>query len=454
VIAADQPTTRSAPAAWQPGYRLGDGCTIKHGYAFQSSQMTTAGAEDLPIIVNIGNFKYTGGFRFDSTKIQRYFGPLPDGFTLKPGDVLVVMTCQTPKGEILGVPGRIPCDGRTYLHNQRMGLVQITDPEALDLGFLYYLFLSPALNSHLCATATGAKILHTAPTRIEAYRFSRPPLPVQRKIAAILSAYDDLIENNTRRIAVLEEMAHALYREWFVELRFPGHEQVGMVESEIGPIPEGWQVRQLAEVAEVNGRSLRNGHAPDEIAYVDIASVSPGRIDKIERMPFASAPSRARRIVRHGDIIWSAVRPNRRSYSLILNPPPHLIVSTGFAVITPVALPYTYLYHALTTDDFVGYLTNHATGAAYPAVAAKDFEEASALVPPRPLADRFHDLTEPLLLERHNLIAQSEVARRTRDLLLPKLVSGEIDVSRLAIGAGRPSSPMEGPAKAGRKEVR
>ena len=76
-----------------------------------------------------------------------------------------------------------------------------------------------------------------------------PPLPTQRKIAAVLSAYDDLIENNTRRIKILEEMASAIYREWFVEFRFPGHEGVEMVESELGLIPQGWEVKQLGEVA-------------------------------------------------------------------------------------------------------------------------------------------------------------------------------------------------------------
>jgi type I restriction enzyme S subunit len=93
----------------------------------------------------------------------------------KPGDVLIVMTCQTPKGEILGIPGRVPNDGRTYLHNQRMGLVKIIDYQKVDLGFLYYLFLSSGFNAHLFGSATGAKILHTAPSRIENYHFCRPP---------------------------------------------------------------------------------------------------------------------------------------------------------------------------------------------------------------------------------------------------------------------------------------
>jgi type I restriction enzyme S subunit len=395
--------------------------------------MTTESMEELPIVVNIVNFQYTGGFRFESTKVQRLKGPVPAEHTLRPRDVLVVMTCQTPKGEILGIPGRIPDDGRRYLHNQRLGLVQVRDPDTLDLGFLYYLFLSPALNAHLFATATGAKILHTAPSRIEAYRFSLPPLPAQRKIAAILSAYDDLIENNTRRIAILEEMARSLYREWFVNFRFPGCEHSEGEEPQNEVLPRGWRIARLADIAGVNSSSVRPASAPDEICYVDISSVSTGKIDNIERVKFESAPSRARRKVVHGDIIWSTVRPNRKSYSLIIEPETNMIVSTGFAVISSRDVPFSYLYHVLTTEDFVAYLTNHATGAAYPAVLAKDFENARIVVPPSPLLARFNEVVEPMILSRHVLLRRNEVLRRTRDILLPKLISGELDVSALDI---------------------
>jgi type I restriction enzyme S subunit len=260
-----------------------------------------------------------------------------------------------------------------------------------------------------------------------------PPLPTQRKIAAILSAYDDLIENNTRRIAILEEMAQALYREWFVHFRFPGYEQVAMVDSELGLIPEGWEVVKLASIAAVNAASIRGDEFPEQINYVNISSVSTGRIEKIEPMALEDAPSRARRIVGHGDIIWSTVRPNRKSYCLILDPVPNMIVSTGFAVITARQVPYTYLYHALTTDEFVAYLTNNATGAAYPAVNTGDFENADVLLPAGEPMQTFHNIVVNLFDEKQNLHKRNEVLRRTRDLLLPRLISGEVDVSELEI---------------------
>jgi type I restriction enzyme S subunit len=278
--------------------------------------------------------------------------------------------------------------------------------------------------------AHGTKRLQT--DRFLAVPVSLPNLPMQRRIASILSAYDDLIENNTRRIAILEEMARRIYEEWFVRFRFPGHDQVQKVASELGLIPEEWRVGSLGEAAAINARSIRPADAPLEILYIDIASVVPGAITQKQPYRFSEAPGRARRVVGHGDVIWSCVRPNRRSYALILQPEPALIASTGFAVLSAKSVPYSYLYFAVTTDDFVGFLTNHATGAAYPAVTASTFEAAPFLIPEEEVADQFHAVVAPMLDLSETLKRKNTNLRATRDLLLPKLISGELDVSTLS----------------------
>jgi type I restriction enzyme S subunit len=278
--------------------------------------------------------------------------------------------------------------------------------------------------------AHGTKRLQT--DRFLAVPVSLPNLPMQRRIASILSAYDDLIENNTRRIAILEEMARRIYEEWFVRFRFPGHDQVQKVASELGLIPEEWRVGSLGEAAAINARSIRPADAPLEILYIDIASVVPGAITQKQPYRFSEAPGRARRVVGHGDVIWSCVRPNRRSYALILQPEPALIASTGFAVLSAKSVPYSYLYFAVTTDDFVGFLTNHATGAAYPAVTASTFEAAPFLIPEEEVADQFHAVVAPMLDLSETLKRKNANLRATRDLLLPKLISGELDVSTLS----------------------
>jgi type I restriction enzyme S subunit len=178
----------------------------------------------------------------------------------------------------------------------------------------------------------------------------------------------------------------------------------------------------------VNPSSIKRGQEPETINYVDIASVSTGQIDKIEEVAFIDAPGRARRIVQNGDVIWSCVRPNRKSHSLIINPLPNLIVSTGFAVLRSRDVPFTFLYQAVTTEEFVGYLTNHATGAAYPAVVSGDFENAIIVKPPQAILDSFHQLTNDAFYLRQNLQAKNANLRQTRDLLLPRLVGGEVAV--------------------------
>ena len=304
-----------------------------------------------------------------------------------------------------------------------------TPKESYDLRFMYYLLAHLDLRRY----AGGAAQPLMTQTVIKGLRARIAPLPTQRKIAAILSAYDDLIENNARRIGILEEMARLLYREWFVDFRFPGHESVAMVDSPLGPLPEGWALSKLGTVADTNAVTLRPASAPDAIHYVDIKSVSPGRIDKVEPMLFREAPGRARRVVAHGDTIWSSVRPNRRSYCLILLPAENLIVSTGFTVIAARHVPYSYLYCAVTTDEFVGYIVGRTTGAAYPAVTAADFESATVLLPPPEILDSFHDTVADMLSLCDGLHRQNSNLRQTRDLLLPRLISGEIDVTDLDI---------------------
>lgn len=250
-----------------------------------------------------------------------------------------------------------------------------------------------------------------------------PDAQVQDRIANILSAYDDLIENNQRRMALLEEAARQLYREWFVRLRFPGHEHTRITNG----VPEGWDRKRLSDVADVNRQSLSSTY-DGEIDYIDISSVTPGSINETTHFDFKDAPSRARRVVKHGDIIWSCVRPNRKSYAVIWQPASNLIASTGFAVITPTGVPTSFLFQATTTDQFVGYLENHARGAAYPAVVASDFERAEVLAPRPALLSEFDSAAEPFLAQANTLRSQNQKLRAARDLLLPRLMNGEIAV--------------------------
>jgi len=291
-------------------------------------------------------------------------------------------------------------------------------------GFYFDYFRSPIGRSRIRAIVSGATVKGIRGSDLRLIKVHVPPLNEQIAIRAVVAAYDDLIETNRRRIALLEESARLLYREWFVHLRYPGHTRSNACQA----LPPGWRIRPLGEVVAVNRVSLSSQDKPDEIRYIDIASVETGSVLATTKMPFTDAPGRARRKVQHGDVIWSCVRPNRRSYALLWQPHADILVSTGFAVLTAGDVPFSYLYFATTSDEFVAYLTNRATGAAYPAVKARDFEEAPLLCPTPELLQDFHASCLPMLELRSTLMEQNAKLTEARDALLPKLMSGEIQV--------------------------
>lgn len=255
-------------------------------------------------------------------------------------------------------------------------------------------------------------------------------LATQQKIAAILSAYDDLIANNQRRITLLERMAEDIYREWFVRLRFPGHEQVKIEKG----VPLGWRFADLSEMASINSSSLKKDSNVERIQYIDISAVTTNHIAELTEMALADAPGRARRLVRHGDVIWSSVRPANRAYSLIYEPPNNLVASTGFAVISPKPeIPFTFINFAVTSDSFVEQMAMVAKGAAYPATSFDDFGKAKVLRPSADLLMRFHRLCEPMFKRRHQLQETNSALTKQRDTLIPRLISGKLAVDALDI---------------------
>lgn len=341
-----------------------------------------------------------------------------------PGDL--IFTQRGTIGQVGLIPRTSPFS-RFVISQSQMKLTP--DPEKADAVFLYHYFSSPDTVVAIKNLAFSAGVPHINLDILRNFEIQLPPLLVQQRIAAVLSAYDSMIENNLRRIEILEEMARTIYRQWFVEFRFPGQPRAPRSSTQGRTAPKGWALKKLSEIASVNRAKISARSAPSELHYIDISSVSPGRIDHITSYPFSAAPGRARRVVQHGDVIWSCVRPNLKAHALIMRPRPDTIASTGFAVLTAERVPFSFLHLATTTDDFVSYLTNHATGAAYPAVTAKTFADATFLVPPTALLREFDDLANPMAEQIAVLQDQARTLRFTRDLLLPLLLSGQISLS-------------------------
>lgn len=330
---------------------------------------------------------------------------------------------------------------------------RILQSDVLNPRYLKYYFDSSAFQAILAAWGgSGSTRAYLGITKQLDLPIAVPSIDTQRAIADVLGALDAKIVQNRRTAWALERLARALFRAWFVDfepvrakaegaISFPAMPQhvfdalpTDFVESEIGPVPEGWWPTRLGDCCEINKRSVRKDEVTGEIEYVDITSVSVGRLDAVQRVSFEEAPSRARRRVAHGDTIWSCVRPNRRSYLFMHSPAANLIVSTGFVVLSPSYFGPSYLHQLVTQSEFVDYLVANADGSAYPAVRPEHFASAPALRPPTDVLQAFELATMPA----RDLIASTERESRNlaglRDYLLPRMVSGRV---RVRLGSDR-----------------
>ena len=391
--------------------QLGDAFTIKHGYAFKSLHFGGTGHH---LVLTPGNFHEPGGFRLRPGKDRFYTVEPPEDFILEPGDLIVAMTEQ---GEgLLGSGAIVPSEG-SFLHNQRIGLIENLDETKLDKGFLYRLFNSPSVRGQIRATASGTKVRHTAPKRIYSVKVHVPHVSEQRQISATLAAYDDLIENNQRRIALLGEAARLLHREWFVHFHFPGHEHVKITDG----LPEGWERRTLVELADVV-----MGQSPKSQFYNDICEGLPfhqGVTDYgfrfVSHRTYSSAVTK---IAEAGDILVSVRAPVGR----INITRDKIVLGRGLAAIRSRTGQQSFLFYALKNhffaEDIIG------TGAIYAATNKKELEGQVFLDPPQSLLQAFKEQANAIDKQIACLTSQNEKLAQARDLLRPRLMKGEIAV--------------------------
>lgn len=311
-----------------------------------------------------------------------------------------------------------------------------------DVDFLYYSLCTRRSElKNLGSVGTRTPILNKS--RFEDLSLPLPPLPVQRTIAGILSAYDDLIETNTRRIAILEEMAQALYREWFVNFRFPGRERCRMVESALGTIPEGWRVAKLGDVARLcRGRSYSGSELVDDggMPFLNLKCIERGggfRYDGIKRYV---GPHKESQLARPGDIIMAVtdMTQERRIVARAARVPttgePESVISMDLVRIAPESdIPRDYLYSMLRWSSFADEVKQHANGVNVLHLHPDRIGDFRFSLPPTELGCKYAGITSDMFDTMDVLRLQNANLRLTRDILLPTLVSGEVNVEQLDI---------------------
>jgi len=332
----------------------------------------------------------------------------------EPGTLCITIAANIAETAILGIRGCFPDSVIGFIAN----------PAKADVRFVkYYIDL---IKLDMQQVSHGTTQDNLSLDKLLRFDFVVPHVEEQRKIAAILSAYDDLIENNLGRIKILEEMAQGLYREWFVKLRFPGHKKVRLVASPLGKVPEEWEVVTLSTVV-----NFAKGRKPVEIRKEPIAGdVRLLLIDALRGgEPQFTAPTRL-------------VIADTRDTIMVMDGGSSCEVTQGFSgavgstlgrfrTTKPDRLSPHALYRFLEekADEF----KSKNIGAAIPH-ANKDYILTQMIpLPPQPIALGFHDYLEPIQSTIDILKAKNLTLRRTRDLLLPRLISGGLDVSEMDI---------------------
>lgn len=411
--------------------QLGDVMDVKHGYAFKSEFFADSGEY---ILLSPGNCQESGGLKLKGDKEKYYTGEFPPEYLLNEGDMLVVMTDLINSAPILGGSFLIPESNR-FLHNQRLGLVQITDDRRIDKSFLYYLLNTHNYRAQVRGSASGATVRHTAPGRIKECKVKVPrDVTYQRKVGEMLSAYDGLIQINQRRIELLEEATRQLYREWFVRLRFPGHEHSRLVNG----LPEGWRSAPLSEITSKigSGSTPRGGEASyqaDGITLIRSLNVYDDRFndDGLAFISESQADALASVTVEPRDILLNitgasvarcCMAPERYLPARVNQ---HVMI---IRVDPDKADPF-FVHAAINSDERKRQLLSYSKKGSTREALTKDmiggFEITLAS---DALTDQFSQFADESFRQREILALQNQKLTAALDLLLPRLMSGEIAV--------------------------
>lgn len=353
----------------------------------------------------------------ESEKLNKYL--------LQEGDIVIARTGATT-GYAKHVRNAPKCVFASYL-------VRIRVRGGVCDRYVGYVVESDEYKRFVQATWGGAAQPNANAQVLTSYHVPLPPLPTQRKIASVLSGYDGLIENNLRRIEILEEMAQALYREWFVKFRFPGHEEVRFVDSPLGGIPEGWEVKPLGDVAEQVRDSVKPDTVDPDTPYLGLEHL-PRRSIALADWGCAGDVQSTKLLFRRGDILFGKIRPYFHKVGIA---PLDGLCSSDTIVIRPRQAAFGgVVLGCVSSEEFVNHASATSQGTKMPRANWDVLVKYAVPVPPDPILGQFEGFMTDAVSQIHNLVFRNRRLRETRDLLLPKLISGELDVSDLDISTG------------------
>lgn len=363
-------------------------------------------------------------------------------YKLEPDDIVLAM--DRPWIEAGLKYAWIKKNDPTCLLVQRIS--RLRGKNGLETNYLRYIIGSPAFSGYIKNIVTGVNVPHISPSQILNFKFNLPPVYVQQKIVSILSAYDELIENNKQRIKLLEEMAEEIYKEWFVRFRFPGYESTKFFDEKKrevphntpGTLPEGWENRSFNKVAEyINGFAFKpTDWKENGIPIIKINELKNGIESATPRNDGQNIPEKYH--VYPGDLLfsWSA---DLNVY--IWNEGNGLLNQHIFKVIPNSEISKEFLFYSLKEKMVL--FRGMSNGATMHHIKKSALSMVHIVTPSKSIMKKFQKIIEPILTEVGVLKSKNQILQQTRDLLLPRLINGKLSVEHLVNQEPAPSLTAE-----------
>jgi type I restriction enzyme S subunit len=371
--------------------------------------------ELMPYLANV-NVRW-GDFDLSDLKEMRFEDNELDKFGLRYGDIVM---CEG------GEPGRCAIwkEQQPSMMIQK-ALHRIRPHACLNHGFLFYTFFHMGRTGQFAPLFTGATIKHFPREKLALVEVPIPPLPLQKRVAEILSTYDDLIENNRRRMVLLEEAARQVYQEWFVRLRFPGHEHTRIVDG----VPEGWERKTALDSLQILSGGTPKTTNPDywdgEIPFYTPKDSTDGIwVMDCERTITDLGLKNCNSKLYPKETVFISARGTVGKLNMAQRP--MAMSQSCYALVGKGHLSQTFVFAAMQVA--VNSLRQQAVGAVFDAIIVDTFKRIELLVPDAKIIRLFDETIRPMFEQVENLTLQNQKLRAARDLLLPKLMSGEIAV--------------------------
>lgn len=408
-------------------YSLGELCDFYNGGAWSDKEYVSFG---LPVL-KVTNCKPEGFATDDISYLPFSSAEKYAKNKLQKGDI-VIATVGSHPNLVDSAAGRsciINSIVEGYYLNQNAVCMRTKDSDILDQGYLGYHAKHRLFQHYIQMRGKGAaNQMRIAIAAIKSYEYDFPSIKTQRKISEILSAYDSLIENNQKQIKFLEEAAQRLYKEWFVDLRFPGYETTPVVEG----IPEGWNIKSILDNDIFIFVKSKVESFDGEKKYYATADVTGTTLTADgETINYMNRPSRAavQPIV---NSVWFARMSNSYKILNCFGASAHLandsIISSGFAGFTAADGCYGFVYETIASKGFDEEKNRYATGATQVSLTNEGLKKIEVLIPMEEIIMQYSSIVEPFMQKAELLKKNNKLLKQARDRLLPKLMSGEIEV--------------------------